>query len=230
MTKHSQTFGVDVPNDFPIELLEAVHERASKAIYEPQPDLWSEWAGGCNGTIYRFMGAATASDEWVATYTDRPDIDLNVRQDQLLFEFHANALSSVECLAYGLCTIGEFLRPNAFPVTTDPRSITFAFAAKAFGQEFSGDALAQQLGAAHTSQEMEDLRDTRNILTHRSAPGRTFSETLTTTPSGGSAFPGPTTWLNQTLEPQTVQAPREWVARTLTDILEAARRLVESEL
>ncbi len=77
---------------------------------------------------------------------------------------------------------------------------------------------------------MTELRDTRNILTHRTAPGRTFSEALTNTPTGGYASVGPTTWLGRTLEPATTQRPREWLAESLDEILEAAEAFVSREL
>lgn len=229
MTKRSTRFGFDVPDDFPIKRLEAVHVKADK-IHGSQLAVWREWAGGVNGTVYRFMSAAAASDEWADTYSDRPSIDLNIRQDQLLFEFFAAALSSLECLAYGLAAIGEFLRPTAFTVTQNPKQITFDFAANTFSKEYPGDPLAQRLQSVNRGAEMKDLRDTRNILVHRSAPGRTFSETLTTSPTGDSASIGPTTWLGQALSAATTQRPRSWIAESLDQILEAAEAFASREL
>jgi hypothetical protein len=159
-----------------------------------------------------------------------PEPDEHVRQDQLLFEFFASALSSLECLAFGLCAIGEHLRPNAFPVRAKPSLIKFDFAAQAFSAEFPGDALAQALAAVDGSSEMKDLRETRNILTHRAAPGRTYSETLTTSPTGDTSSIGPTTWLGAVLAPRTTSDPRGWTAKTLTEILDAAKLFVDREL
>jgi hypothetical protein len=178
------------------------------------------------------MAGAQADDEWVSTYTDRPSIELNVRQDQLLFEFFVAALSSLECLAYGLCAIGEHLRPAAFEVSTKPRSVSFGYAAMRFTQEFPGDALAAELTAADAALEMAGLRDTRNVLVHRASPGRTFSETLTASLGGdsGSSAIGPTVWLNGILSPDTTRSPRKWVADTLTRLLDAAQGFTAREL
>jgi hypothetical protein len=234
MPQHSERFGFDVPDDFPLGRLEVVHARVSDgptSIYTQDQPLWTEWAGGCNGTLYRFIGAAAASDEWVASSSRSvsPPIDERVRQEQSLFGFFTNALSSVECLAYGLCAIGEFLNP-AFPVTTKPQAIKFSFAARTFTATFPSDRLRSVLTAADTSSEMRDLRTTRNILVHRAAPGRAYSETLATTGSGGSSVPGPTGWLGGDLGPATTEKPREWVAQTLDEILQAADEFTKNHL
>jgi hypothetical protein len=233
VAKRSQRFGYDVPGDFPIEALEVVLSRtADDGMYAANLDLWRECAGGCNGTVYRFMSAARADDEWVNTYTDRPSIDLNVRQDQLLFEFFVAALSSLECLAYGLCAIGQYLRPDSFEVTTKPKSVTFRYAVAGFTQEFPDDPLAVELTAADAAAEMAALRTKRNLLAHRASPGRTFSESLTASPDGGagSSVAGPTTWLDGTLGPDTTRAPRTWAANTLTRLLAAAGAFTAREL
>jgi hypothetical protein len=234
MPQHSERFGFDVPDDFPLARLEVIHARVSDgptSIYATDQRLWIEWAGGCNGTLYRFIGAAAASDEWVASSSRSisPPLDERVRQEQSLFGFFTNALSSLECLAFGLCAIGESLNP-AFPVTTNPQAITFSFAARTFTATFPFDRLGSVLTAADTSSEMRDLRTTRNILIHRAAPGRAYSETLATTGSSGSSVPGPTGWLGGELGPTTTERPREWVAATLADILDGVDEFAKSHL
>src|SRR5205807_852388 len=124
--------------------------------------------------------------------TDRPSIEQHVRQDIVLFEFFATALSSLECLVYGLAAIGEHLRPDVFPVTTKPWTINFNSVPKMFVTAFPTDPLTTALTEIDTSSEMKSLRDTRNVLAHRAAPGRTYSETLTTSSSGDSASVGAT--------------------------------------
>src|SRR3954453_6400573 len=69
MPKHSQRFGFDLPEDFPLDQLELVHARVSDGgIYAANLPLWRHWAGGCNATMYRFIAADDANREWVDTY------------------------------------------------------------------------------------------------------------------------------------------------------------------
>jgi hypothetical protein len=231
VAQHSDRFGFDVPDDYPLALLETVHARLSDggcAVYAVKQDVWQEWAGGCNGTLYRFLQAAEASDAWAeAIRIDRPGLDERLRQEFMLFSFFASALSSLECLAYGLCAVGQFLRPSVFHVTTRPHTITFGLAATKFSSEFPNDRLGPVLATVDQSREMNDLRGTRNILSHRSAPGRTYSETLTV---GSDSASGATTWLAAALGSSTTGRPRAWVAGTLQEILQAADEFTTSHL
>lgn len=215
--------GFDVPDDFPLEQLELVHARVSDGgIYAANLPLWHHWAGGCNATMYRFIAADDANREWLATYTDRPSIEQHIRQDILLFEFFATALSSLECLAYGLAAIGEHLRPDVFPVTTKPWTINFNSVPRMFAQAFPNEPLTKALTGINDSAEMTSLRDTRNILAHRAAPARTYSETLATSSGGDAATVGPTAWLGDVLNEDTTRRPRGWIADALARMLNEA--------
>jgi hypothetical protein len=68
------------------------------------------------------------------------------------------------------------------------------------------------------STEMKELRDTRNVLAHRTAPGRQIGL------SAGSA--GETMWLGGPLRPQTTAEPRAWTSKQLDEILGAAEQFV----
>jgi|SRR5579862_1033124 len=223
MSKHSDRFGFGLPDDFPLEQLEAVHARVSDGgIYDTNLRLWHHWAGGCNATMYRFIAADDADREWAETYTDRPLIDQHVRQDILLFAFFASALSSLECLVYGLAALGEHLRPDVFSVVTKPWTINFNSVPKMFTGAFPSESLTKALTEIDVSAEMKSLRETRNILAHRAAPGRTYSEILTTSSSGDSATVGSTEWLGNVLDQGTTRRPRGWVAGALARMLNEA--------
>src|SRR5689334_16253284 len=86
MPQHSHRFGFDLPDDFPLVPLTAVHERVSDgagSIHARDQALWGHWGGGCNGTMYRFIAAAEASDRWAASsaLSISPEINERVRQD-----------------------------------------------------------------------------------------------------------------------------------------------------
>jgi hypothetical protein len=234
VSQHSTRFGFDLPDDFPLNTLEIVHAKVSDgpgSIRENDEALWRHWAGGCNGTMYRFTDAAAVSDQWVASSAAglSPPPDERLKQEIALFSFFTSALSSLECLAYGLGAIGEALRP-AFPVTSAPKRITFPFVAATFSNEFPNEQLGSVLTAAGGSPEMQALRATRNILAHRETPGRTHSGTLTSTPGGGHEVEAPTLWMGTVLGPTTTSAPRQWVAETLESVLQAAEVFTRNHL
>jgi hypothetical protein len=77
-------------------------------------------------------------------------------------------------------------------------------------------------GLVNGSDEMNGLRDTRNTLAHRAAPGRTYSESPTTSPGGDSASVGQTEWLGKELNQETTRRPRLWIADALTQMLDEA--------
>jgi hypothetical protein len=59
--QHSANFGFDVPDDFPITELEAFHA-AVTTHKDTHAVEWGEWAGGCNGVLYRCLQAAAADE------------------------------------------------------------------------------------------------------------------------------------------------------------------------
>jgi hypothetical protein len=200
-----------------------------QSIKDQDGDLWSEWADACNGTLYRFLAAAEASDAFGSSITTSgtPQTRERLAQEKALFTFFACALSSLECVAYGVCAIGAFLQPAAFPVQAKPHKMTFRFAAQTFASQFPSDQLGPVLRTADRSSELKALRATRNLLAHRSAPGRTVPLELATTVSGtGTSSRGPARWLGDTLSAQTTDQPRVWLARTLDEILEATEQIV----
>jgi hypothetical protein len=106
--QHSTNFGFDVPDDFPIAELEAFHA-AVTTHKDTHAIEWGEWAGGCNGVLYRYLQAVAADESFTASVVEHgtaPVIDERVAQETALFAFFAAGLSSLECLAYGLCFVG----------------------------------------------------------------------------------------------------------------------------
>jgi hypothetical protein len=232
---HSEKFGFNLPDDVAIGDLEALHDKVTTRGYATpgQPtDAWREWADGINGVMYRVIAADAASDAWILSMakSDSPPLDDRVQQERALFEFYSNAFSVLECLGYALSAMAELVNPQAFLVTTSPREISFRSAVRAFSDEYPMSRLAGILSSIDRSQELADLRDIRNTLSHRGAPARTFSEVATSTPSGGSSERGSTTWLGRILSPATTADLRIWVVTALNDVLRAANEFADAYL
>jgi hypothetical protein len=239
--KHSTNFGFDVPDDFPITELEAFHA-AVTTHKDTHAVEWGEWAGGCNGISYRYLQGAAADEAFtasVAAHGTAPVIDERIAQENALFAFFAAGLSSLECLAYGLCFVGAIVDPAAFALTATPQRVWVSSLTDAYLQRFPQEQLAQTLQAVNTSPELSSFKDVRNVLTHRAAPGRAHGVTLADTvfvggggagaPPGSSSITG-TSWLGQPLDSQTTAAPRTWLAGALTEIVSAATTFASGHL
>ena len=126
MTITSARFGFDVPGDFPIALLEEVHATLSDPDdARRETPAWREWAGACNGVLYRFMAWAEHCDRLVASLTKStsPPLPERYEQEKLLFNFFAEGLSSLECLYYGVYP-RPVLDPHRTPGDQGPAGIS----------------------------------------------------------------------------------------------------------
>jgi hypothetical protein len=239
--QHSTNFGFDVPDDFPITELGAFHA-AVTTHKETHAVEWAEWASGCNGVLYRYVQAAAADESFTASVVAHgaaPVIDERVAQETALFAFFTAGLSSLECLAYGLCFVGAIVDPVAFALTTTPQRVWVSSVTDAYSQRFPQEQLAKTLHAVSTDPELASFKDVRNVLTHRAAPGRAHGVTLADTVfvggGGAGAHPGSssmkgTSWLGQPLDSQTTAAPRKWLAGALTEVVSAATTFASGHL
>jgi hypothetical protein len=72
-------------------------------------------------------------------------------------------------------------RSAAFALTATPQHVWVSSVTDAHLQRFPQEQLAQTLQAVNTSPELASLKDVRNVLTHRAAPGRAHGVTLADT-------------------------------------------------
>jgi hypothetical protein len=96
-----ERFQLDLPNDFPLSELDAVHAHLSDTRPDaPQTNAaWAEWGGACNGIAYRYIACDGHATE-PAESLDRnvsPTQPERCRQECLLFSFFAEGLSCIEC-------------------------------------------------------------------------------------------------------------------------------------
>jgi hypothetical protein len=216
MPIHSDRFGFDVPSDFPIGLLESVHANVSDPDpHRPQTSSeWREWAGACNAVLYRFMACAEHSDALVASLraSTSPELPERYRQEKLLFSFFAEGLSSLESLYYGSYSIGALVDPIGLDPNRNAKQITPRLVTERFEDVFATDPFTSKLRQVLDSSDHDRWRATRNVLTHRAAPGRTHHE--------GGPTSGETYWQGDLLDPAEFTARRAWLCSALAEILE----------
>jgi hypothetical protein len=123
--------------------------------------------------------------------------------------------------------MGEMVRPEAFPVTRCPKTMTIRFAADTFTREFPPESLGAVLDATDRAEEMNELREIRNALLHRGTPGRKFS---VDTASTGPSARGTTTWLKRSLTVGMTAGLLDWLIGALNEILIVANDFAEAKL
>jgi hypothetical protein len=218
-----ERFQLDVPDDFPLAELDAVHAQLSDMRPDaPQtnPD-WAEWAGASNGIVYRYI----ACDEHATDLADSLGRDLSppqperYRQERLLFSFFTEGLSCVECFYYGLYFAGAMIDPVAFVSNVNRRAVTPGRVVQAYQSRFPFEQVTVSMWAVNVDASTNSWREARNVLAHRASPGRQFYE--------GGALSGRAHWLGESLSGDLIRARRTWLADTMQTLLSPAVGFVQ---
>lgn len=222
-----KTNGLVPAPDFPVEPYEAVHDLVvarwgNHALYE-------DFAGAWNAVSYRFEAAAKSGAEFedsmrVAGATPTPDE--RFRQDSALAEFFSGGYSVFESVFYGLHTIGTCLDPSVFSLATPKarQQVSPSHTTAVFKKAFAGDPFITVLDAFATDPAYLEWKEIRNVLTHRTAPGRRMYVGI------GVDDAPPTEWkLNDIPMDETlVPARRAALARLLAHLMDAGAIFLRS--
>lgn len=173
--KRLSTNGLVMPSDFPVGPYEAVHARLPKDHSETT--YYREYAGAWNAVAHRFLAAGQYSDDFTDSITKTAgsaSVEARHYQEKSLFGFFTNGLSAIEATFYGLFAMGGFLNSGFFPMTTpeDQQNVTPRNTFTAYGKAFPGDPLLTILETALKDAAYQELKQIRNVLAHRTAPGR----------------------------------------------------------
>jgi hypothetical protein len=212
----SDVFKLDLREDFPLAELEAVQlhlrEEARRARLEA---AWVEWAGACNGVLFRFLACDEHAAELAASLDESaaPPHTERYRQERLLFSMFTEGLSCVECLCYGLHFVGAMVDPAAFEPGIDPRDVKVGLVVRGYEGRFPDEDLTFALAAVNADPEMESWRNVRNVLSHRASPGRTII-------AGDPAAEAQ--WFGEDLTGDVIRARRVWLGDTISAVLAPA--------
>lgn len=226
---HRPLSAVDLvmPEDFAAEPYEAIHSRVA-IRKENHPDTWAEYSSAWNAVAYRFHACADhdeAYTESIRRAGDSPSQPERYIQEKELFDFFVNGLSAIESLCYGLFAIASMLNEGNFSMTTtkDKKSIKPETTTKQFAEAFPEEDVTHALAQMKCSDEFSQWRRIRNILAHRSAPGRVVY--LSTKSSSR-----PSQWktIDIQLDEETTASRRKWLAATISRLLKAADRFTKS--
>ncbi|ESY52069.1 MULTISPECIES: hypothetical protein [unclassified Mesorhizobium] len=181
------TTGLFMPVDFPLSEYESIHRRIAgkggldKAIY-------AEFAGAWNAVTHRFKALVTHDDLFTASISKHgtaPPAEERHNQERDLFGFFNSGFSMFEAFFYALHAAGALLDPVAFPMTTakEQRNVTAPKTVARYRSAFQSDPIIASLDALEVHGAYLELREVRNVLAHRTAPGRVFHVSIGDTPA-----------------------------------------------
>jgi hypothetical protein len=220
--------GLLMPPDFPAAAYERTYARA-RLRAQTHASAYDHFGSAWNAVSFRFMALVNDGDEF-ATSIDALDgaanLDQRYRQERHLFGFFSNGFSAFEAFFYGMFAIGALVRPADFSLATpkDQQAISPVSTNRAYMRAFPGDPILAAFQSLFTDSAYQELKEVRNVLNHRTAPGRTIFVSI------GSDEDLPPRWkINDIpLDGQMAANRRAHHARLLGMLLDAAAAFAET--
>ena len=216
------TDGIPVPADYPTEIHNRVAEALHTKFHDVQFAYWQQANWALQGVLYRFTACAEHDDYFTNSYAPygTPAHPERFNQEKHLFDFFSTGLSCLECLAYLIWNTGAALRPVDFPVSERAlRSVSVGKAADKLAAIFPHDAITLLFCALRDSVSLQDWTTIRNVVMHRSHPGRVFSVIM-----GGAENEA---WFNGLpINTTTTRGRRQWLAAELMRHFEAVHQFL----
>ena len=226
MSPAALPYGLVLPTGFPDGLFEDVKHRIVPSFRNPSPEI-DNVLGAQNAVRFRLRACVEYSEDFVKCIRQvggGPALEDRYRQEKQLFGFFVSGIAALESFNFFIHFAAAQLKPAAFPIQTDDniRAISRKATAEAFGKEFPGDALTVVLNTVAKDPKLKDWLRARNVLAHRTAPGRVVYANF------GSTSPAPAPdWkidsagsikIDENLTPPRLQ----WLVGTLADLVSAA--------
>jgi hypothetical protein len=170
--------GLLMPPDFPTTLFERVYSRA-RLRSTSHVSAYEHFNAAWNAISFRYLALCDDGDAFTASVS-APDggasLQERYQQERHLFGFFSNGFSAFESFFYGMFAIGALLHPVDFPLATpkEQQAVSPASTDRAYARAFVGDPILATFAAVFTDAAYREWKEVRNILTHRTAPGRTI--------------------------------------------------------
>lgn len=207
-----------MPAEFPRDSFETVQRSLSRFS---QQSGHSQFIGAWNAISYRYMGVVEYDEYFTASITEygpAPAQPLRYRQERDLFGFFVSAGSVFDAYAFGMYAIGALLVPNNFSLAEEWK-IDWKSTTTRYRDAFSNDPILRVLDNIWNDSAFEDIRNVRNVLTHRAVPPRhfTMSSRMATTRIAD---------VDLTISETTTRSRREHLVRLLSTAVDATRTFV----
>ena len=222
--------GLLMPPDFPTSAYERTYARA-RLRAQTHASAYDHFASAWNAISFRYMALSADGDEFTASInapSGAANIAQRYQQERHLFGFFSNGFSAFEAFFYGMYAIATLIRPADFSLATprDQQAISPASTNRAYTRSFVGDPILGAFQLLFTDSAYRELKEVRNILNHRTAPGRTIFVSV------GSDEDLPPRWKinNISLDGQMAGNRRAHHARLMGTLLGAAAVFAETHI
>lgn len=165
--------GLAMPAEFPRLEYEAVMANALKRAQ--QGEAYEQFLEAWNAVAFRVLAVRDYEKEFSVSLAKQDrSAAARYQQERQLFGFFSNGYSVIDACFYAAFSLGALLKKDAFPIATpkDRQRITPNSTQAAFLKSFPDDVFCSLLAEIATHQALIEWREVRNVLTHRSAPGR----------------------------------------------------------
>jgi hypothetical protein len=115
-------------------------------------------------------------------------LERTFEEDQLLYDFFANALSAIESFCFGAYFLGTTLSDSTFEAEPKLRCINPQNTLNRFKNYCANSPFTKALQTCISSQEYRDIAAVRNVLSHRINPGRSIHFTTAPLPSPANSW------------------------------------------
>jgi hypothetical protein len=144
-----------------------------------QHPVWSEFADGWNALAYRFLAMIEAGDAFAQSLSAHgafPPPKERYEQETALSNFYDKGFEAFESGFYALHALGAMVNGSPLSMATpkDKQSVNPSNVRSALTRAFAGDPTIAVITAILDDLDYKSFRETRAILSHRSAPGRTM--------------------------------------------------------
>jgi len=167
--------GLEMADNFPTTQYESIYKivSAKKAGHSS----YEHFSGAWNALAYRYRAAVDHKDSFIDSIRENgstPPPEIRYLQEKILFDFFSSSFSAFEALFYGLYAIGTFISPSRFSLSSerDQQGVSPSRTQKTYYEAFPNDIILDSFSNLFSDPAFQQIREIRNILTHRTAPGR----------------------------------------------------------
>jgi hypothetical protein len=206
---------------FPVAKYESVHQRMGP--YQPQhAKLYQHYAGGWNAVRFRSIGCERCLTEYTRLFAQHgaaPVAHVHIAQENALYGFFSYAQSSIESWFFAMHAVASMDQPTSFPMATsaDLRNVVPSAVLQRFTSTYPGSSISSAMKGVLTDRTYAEWKELRNVLVHRTAPGRHHFLPPRTTPPDAD-WVGMGLVLNQ----HTLSSRYPWLMSTVGTLVRAS--------
>lgn len=220
--------GFKVPPNFPMSSYDEI-----RLILEKYKDTHKaqckSFGLGWHGVAYRYRALFEYDLKFTdsVTVSNAPPPEERYQQGKALFGFFINSLSVIECFFYAMYSIASILEPVRFPITrAEDLNFYPEHVESKYSSCFSGELIATEMNQCLNEPIYKDMKDIRNVITHRGMPPRAFH---IGDDRNGMAFmpanirdPSDQWHFDFPIDSQTTSTRRQWLVDSLNKLMKAA--------